>query len=56
VSDREDYPDCVFCGERIRWATVSNDIGTLLFHCHSCGQGVEVDITDEGLLRDSRGR
>ncbi len=56
--DREDYPDCVFCGQRTKWASFDNMKGLLLFHCYECGQSVEVDmeITDERLLRDSGSR
>ena len=55
MMDREDYPDCVFCGQRTKWAVFDNASGLLVFHCYECGQSVEVDIgiKDEGLLRDS---
>ena len=56
--DREDYPDCVFCGERTKWADFDNIAGLLVFHCYSCGESVEVDIgiKDERLLRYSGSR
>jgi len=55
--DREDYPDCVFCTQRTRWADFDNLTGLLVFHCE-CGESVEVDvgIKDERLLRDSGSR
>jgi len=55
--DRGDYPDCVFCTQRTRWADFDNSTGLLVFHCE-CGESVEVDIgiKNEGLLPDSRDR
>ncbi len=58
VMDREDYPDCVFCGERTKWSTFDNEQELLTFHCYECGQSVEVgvEIKDERLLRNSGSR
>ncbi len=58
VNDREDYPDCVFCGKKTTWSGFCDTGKLLVFYCGECCQSVEVDIgTDnEELLRDPGSR
>jgi transcription elongation factor Elf1 len=56
MMDRSDYPDCIFCGHRTSWAQFDYTMRLLVFHCSNCGQSVEVEIKNEGLLRDSGSR
>lgn len=54
---KEDYPDCIFCGQRTKWANFDNISELLTFYCSDCGQSVEVDIgiENERLLSNSSG-
>ncbi len=58
---REDYPYCISCDMKMRWATFNNSTRLLVFHCE-CGERVHVEIElDEGKgllsnLRSAKGR
>ena len=53
---REDYPFCLYCGAKIKWAFFNNETSLLTFHCQ-CGEVVYVEIKledVEGLLPNPR--
>ena len=53
--DREDYPYCISCPEKMKWVTFDSSTNLLVFYC-GCGEIVEVETKiedDEGLLPDS---
>jgi len=54
--DREDYPYCISCNAKMKWASFDNITSLLIFHCE-CGEFVHVEIEledGEGLLSNPR--
>jgi transcription elongation factor Elf1 len=45
ASDREDFPYCVYCGEKVSLVVIMDLI--LTYTCTDCGESVEVRLYEE---------